>query len=301
MAASPSTAPATPPSTPFKEIGANLIDNPGLWLEEALKELTVTITTFLPNLLSALVILLIGWIGAFVLRWLIHRFGKGLDAILAIINRWLGQETSRPRWSFSNLVGNIVFWITIAYAVSAATEQLGLITLANWVLGLLGYLPRVLISVFILLIGYLISSGVRNIIVSVADSNNFQHGPALGQLASGLILAFTLLLGLAQLGLDVTVFANIITLAAAALLGSAALAFGIGAGDAVRNVMASHYVRKAYHPGQRVRLLELEGEILEMTQVDVIIETSEGEARIPARHFLENVTLIIQEDENERA
>jgi len=298
MAASPSTA--TPPPTPFKEIGANLIDNPGLWLEEALKELTVTITTFLPNLLSALVILLIGWIGAFVLRWLIHRFGKGLDAILAIINRWLGQETSRPRWSFSNLVGNIVFWITIAYAVSAAAEQLGLITLANWVLGLLGYLPRVLISVFILLIGYLISSGVRNIIVSVADSNNFQHGPALGQLTSGLILAFTLLLGLAQLGLDVTVFVNIITLAAAALLGSAALAFGIGAGDAVRNVMASHYVRKAYRPGQRVRLLELEGEILEMTQVDVIIETSEGEARIPARHFLENVTLIIQEDENER-
>jgi small-conductance mechanosensitive channel len=168
-------------------------------------------------------------------------------------------------------------------------------------MGLIAYLPRVLISVFILLIGYLISSGIRNIIVSVSDSNNFQHGLTLGQLASGLILAFTLMLGLAQLGLDVTVFANIITLAAAAIFGSAALAFGIGAGDAVRNVMASHYVRKAYRPGQRVRLQELEGEILEMTQVDVIVETQEGEARIPARHFLENVTLIIQEDEHEHA
>lgn len=301
MAASPSTPPATPPATPFKEIGASIIDNPGLWLEETGKELSAAISAFIPNLLSAVVILAIGWLSAFVLRWLIHRFGKGLDAILAIINRWLGQETSRPRWSFSNLVGNIVFWITIAYAISAAAEQLGLITLANWVLGLLGYLPRVLISVFILLIGYLISSGVRNIIVSLADANDFQHGLTLGQLASGLILAFTLLLGLAQLGLDVTVFANIITLAAAAIFGSAALAFGIGAGDAVRNVMASHYVRRAYRPGQRVRLLELEGEILEMTQVDVIVETGEGEARIPARHFLENVTLVIEEDENDRA
>lgn len=278
----------------------NLIDDPGLWLEYALEDLILVLKTFLPNLLGALALLLIGWLAAFGVRWLIHRFGKGLDAILAVIHRWLGQEVTRPRWSVSNLVANIAFWITLAYTVSAAAEQLGLITFANWVLGLLGYLPRVLISAFILFIGYLISNGVRNVIVAVADSNNFQHGLSLGHLASGLILAFTLLLGLAQLGLDVAVFANIILLAAAALFGSAALAFGIGAGDAVRNIMASHYVRKAYRPGQKVRMQGLEGEILELTQVAVIVETGEGEASIPAQHFLENVALVVEEQESER-
>jgi len=278
----------------------NLIDDPGLWLEYALEDLILVLKTFLPNLLGALALLLIGWLAAFVVRWLIHRFGKGLDAILAVIHRWLGQEVTRPRWSVSNLVANVAFWITLAYTVSAAAEQLGLITFANWVLGLLGYLPRVLISAFILFIGYLISNGVRNVIVAVADSNNFQHGLSLGHLASGLILAFTLLLGLAQLGLDVAVFANIILLAAAALFGSAALAFGIGAGDAVRNIMASHYVRKAYRPGQKVRMQGLEGEILELTQVAVIVETGEGEASIPAQHFLENVALVVEEQESER-
>ena len=278
----------------------NLIDDPGLWLEYALEDLILVLKTFLPNLLGALALLLIGWLAAFVVRWLIHRFGKGLDAILAVIHRWLGQEVTRPRWSVSNLVANVAFWITLAYTVSAAAEQLGLITFANWVLGLLGYLPRVLISAFILFIGYLISNGVRNVIVAVADSNNFQHGLSLGHLASGLILALTLLLGLAQLGLDVAVFANIILLAAAALFGSAALAFGIGAGDAVRNIMASHYVRKAYRPGQKVRMQGLEGEILELTQVAVIVETGEGEASIPAQHFLENVALVVEEQESER-
>jgi len=286
---------------PLKEIGVNLIDNPGLWLEQALLELTVALKTFLPNLLGALALLLIGWLSAFVLRWLINRFGKGLDAILSVLHRWMGQEVSRPRWSVSNLAGNIVFWITLAYAVSAAAEQLGLVTFANWVLGLLGYLPKVLISAFILFIGYLVSSGVRNIVVAVTDSGGFQHGLALGQLASGLILAFTLLLALAQLGLDITVFANIILLAAGALFASAALAFGIGAGDAVRNVMASHYVRKSYRPGQRVRLQGLEGEIIELTQVAVIIETDGGEAWVPARHFLESIALVIEEEPVGRA
>ena len=296
MAEPPNAPPVTPPPSPLKEIGVNLIDNPGLWLEQALEELTVALKTFLPNLLGALALLIMGWLAAFVVRWLIHRFGKGLDAILAAIHRWLGQEVARPRWSVSNLVANVAFWITLAYAVSASAEQLGLVTFANWVLGLLGYLPRVLISAFILFIGYLISNGVRNIVMTVADSSGFQHGLSLGHLASGLILAFTLLLGLAQLGLDVAVFANIIVLAAAALFASAALAFGIGAGDAVRNIMASHYVRKAYRPGQRVRMQSLEGEILELNQVAVVVDTGEGAAWIPARQFLENVSLVLEED-----
>lgn len=288
--------PSEPPPSPLREIGANLIDDPSLWLQEALAELTLALKIFLPNLLGALALLVIGWVAAYVVRWLIHRFGKGLDAILAMVHRWTGQKATRPRWSISILAGNIGFWITLTYAVSASAEQLGLITFANWVLGLLGYLPSVLISIFILFIGYLISNGVRNMIVVVAESSGFQHGPSLGQLTSGLILAFTLLLGLDQLGLDVDVFSDIILLAAAATFGSVALAFGIGAGDAVRNVMAAHYVRKAYRPGQRVRMQGLEGEILELTQVAVILETAEGEAWIPARHFLETVAIAIEEE-----
>jgi hypothetical protein len=301
MAVQPTVPPTIPPASPLKEIGVNLIDNPGLWLEEVLRELTAAIKTYLPHVLEALALFLVGWLAAFLVRWLVNRFGKGLDVIMAVVHRWLGQEVTRPRWSVTNLVGNVAFWITLAYAVSAAAEQLDLITFANWVLGLLGYLPRVLISAFILFIGYLISSGIRNMIVAVADASGFQHGISLGHLAAGLILAFALLLGLSQLGLDVSLFANIIILAAAALFGSAAIAFGIGAADAVRNVMASHYVRKVYRPGLRVRMQGLEGEILELTPVAVVIETADGEALIPARHFLETVSVVIEEQETGRA
>jgi small-conductance mechanosensitive channel len=283
-----------PSPSPLREIGVNLIDNPGLWMEEAVAELTLAVKTFLPNLIGALALLLIGWAAAFVVRWLVHRFGKGLDAIIAVVHRWLGQKVTRPRWSVSTLAGNALFWITLAYGVSASAEQLGLITFANWILGLLGFLPSVLIGAFILFVGYLISNGVRIMIVAVSESSGVHHGASLARLTSGLILAFTLLLALDQLGLDVELFADIIVLAAAALFGSVALAFGIGAGDAVRNVIALHYVRKAYQTGQKVRMQGLEGEILEMTQVAVIVETAEGEAWIPARHFLEAVTLSVE-------
>lgn len=239
-------SPPTPPPSPLQEISVNLIDHPGLWLDEAISELTLALKAFLPNLLGGIALLALGWFAAFVVRWLVTHFGKGLDAILAVVHRWSGQEVSSPRWSVSNLVGTLAFWLILVYAVSAATEQMGLDTFARWVLGLLGYLPSLLISLFILFIGYLVAGEVRNLITAVAEANSFQHGSTLGRLAAGLIMAFTLLLSLAQLGLDVTLFASIITLAAGALFASIALAFGIGAADAVRNVLASHYVRTAF-------------------------------------------------------
>ena len=304
MAASPPVPPPISPQAPpsaRQGIGVNLIDNPGLWFDEVSRELTLALKTLLPNLLAAIALALLGWLAAIVLRWLIMRFGKGLDAILAVVHRWSGQQVAQPRWSVSNLVAKIVFWIVLAYTLSAAAEQLGLTTFARWVLGLLGYLPSLLISLFILFIGYLIAGGIRNLIIVVADSSGFQHGLSLGHLTSGLVLAFTLLLALDQLGLDVTLFATIITLAAAALFASVALAFGIGAADAVRNVMASHYVRRAYQPGQRVQIHGMQGEILEMSQVAVIVETEDGEAWIPARLFLEGVALIAGDEDGERA
>jgi len=292
--------PAAPPSA-LQEVGVNLIDQPALWLDQAASELTLALKTFLPNLLGGIALLLLGWLVAFLVRWLIMRFGKGLDAILAMVHRWMGQDVSQPRWSVSGLVATVAFWIILAYAVSAAAEQIGLDTFATWVLGLLGYLPSLLISLFILFIGYLIAGGVRNLILAVAESSGFQHGLTLGHLAAGLIMAFTLLLSLSQLGLDVALFANIITLAAAALFASAALAFGIGAADAVRNVLASHYLRKAFQPGQHVRIDTLQGEILELTQVAVLVGTEEGEAWVPARQFLDQVTMILEDEEDAHA
>ena len=299
--AQPGSPQPEPPPSALEEVGVNLIDQPALWFDQAINELIITLKTFLPNLLGGIALLLIGWLVAFVVRWLIMRFGKGLDAILAVVNRWTGHAVSQPRWSVSALVANFAFWMILTYAVSAAAEQIGLNTFATWVLGLLGYLPGLLISLFILFIGYLVAGGVRNLILAVAESSGFQHGLTFGHLAAGLIMAFTLLLSLSQLGLDVTLFTSIITLAAAALFASGALAFGIGAADAVRNVLASHYVRKAFQPGQRVRIEELQGEILELTQVAVLVGTEEGEAWVPARQFLDKVTMILDDEEGGHA
>jgi small-conductance mechanosensitive channel len=275
----------------------NPFDDPLGWLQEQMALSLEALRGFLPDLLAALILLLLGWLGALVLRWLVLRFGRGMDALLTALYRQTGQVVPRPRWSISAIVAQIAFWLVIAFTVVAAAEQVGLLALASWLSYLLGYLPRVLIGALILFIGYLIGTGLRNLVVTVAEARGFQHSVPLGNLVAALVMAFSLLLALGQLGLDTSLLASLIVILAAAAFGAAALAFGLGAGDSVRNIMASHYVRKLYEPGQRIRLQNLEGEILEMTPVAIVIDTERGTAMVPARRFLEEVSLTVDEEE----
>ncbi|MBF0471671.1 MAG: hypothetical protein HQL48_09895 [Gammaproteobacteria bacterium] len=279
--------------------GVDFLGNPRGWIEQVVSELLQTVTALLPHLLGALLLLLLGWFAALLVRWLIVRFGYGLDALLRGVERQMGLRMARRTWSVTAVLGNISYWLVIAYAFIYASELLGLLGLASWLQQLVGYLPTLLIAGMILFIGYLISNGVRDLVAGACRSEGIRHGPYLSHLASAVVLFFSLLLALDHFGLDTALLEQILLIVVAALFGSLALAFGLGAGDAVRNVMATHYLRQIYQPGQYIRVFELQGEILELTAGGVLLETEEGPTLIAAVDFLNGRPVFIEEEHHD--
>lgn len=280
------------PTTP-----SDLLSNPAAWATQLATRAFESFYSFLPELILASSQLLLGLAGAWLARLIILRFERGLDKLLSTFQVGNTLSDTRSNWPLAAMLGNIAFWVIIAFSVVSASKTLQLNFLASWLQELLGYLPRLLISATILFIGNLVSQGLRQVILSYSHANDLQHGKLIAQTSAGLVLAFTLLLALDQLGLDVGLFENIITLAFAAFFGAAALAFGIGSADSVRNILASHYVRNQYQPGLSVRLDDLEGEILELTPVAVLLDTDEGQVLLPARLFMEKASLILEPEE----
>ena len=78
-----------------------------------------------------------------------------------------------------------------------------------------------------------------------------------------------------------------------AKLGAAALAFGLGAHNTVSNIIAAHYVRKAYRVGDSVRIGKQQGRIIEITQIAVLLDTDEGRVMVPTRQFNEEVSVLL--------
>lgn len=266
-------------------------------ITDGLGRFTQDLMAFLPSLIAPLLLLVFGWILAKTLRTIILRFGIGIDRLVTRFRLGTGQESLPLRRKPSGLVASVVYWLTLFFFFTAAIETLGLPGLAAWLGSLFVYLPDLIAGGLIMLIGYFLGGWARNAILSAASASGLASADPLSRLAQTLILTIAIILGIGQFGLDTQLLINVATIATAALLGGLGLAFGLGAAPSVGNIIASHYVRKAYRIGQKVRVADIEGEILEITPTDVVLDTDDGRAMIPAKLFGESACLLLNRED----
>ena len=90
-----------------------------------------------------------------------------------------------------------------------------------------------------------------------------------------------------------TLLITLIAIVVAAGVGSLSLAFALGSRGFVSNLIASHYLHQHFQPGQRARMGDVSGEILELTPVSVVLAAKEGRVFVPARVFAEQSTALL--------
>lgn len=261
-------------------------------LASSFAEFLRTLTAYLPNLITALLLLALGWLFARLVRVLLLRFGSGIDRLTSRLRRHSGPATLPLRKQDSSIVARVVYWLVFLFFLAAAVESLGLPGLADWINQLIVYLPKLIIGGLILFAGYVLGGLAQDLVRTAALVRGLDSADALGMTVKTLIVIFAAILGIGHLGLDVGLLVNVVTIAAAAILGGLGLAFGIGASAQVSNILAAHQLRKVYRVGQKVRVDGTEGDILEMTSTAVILDTDEGRTLVPARVFSDSVSVL---------
>jgi len=265
-----------------------------------LNETTERIEAFVPELLGAAALLLIGvivawivsWISVRVLRIWSERLAGGVGSVIG--GRFGAQlPRARPDPASLRLVGRAVFFLILLVFLAAATETLELPVVSTWVLGLARYLPQVLAAAIVVILGVLAGGLARIVVAEAASSASVEYAGAVGRLAQVAIIAVSAVVAVDQLGFEVTFLVIAVSIALAASLGGAALAFGLGAQTAVSNIVATHYLAQSYHVGQRIRVGEHEGRIAEIAPTAVVLETADGRVHIPAKAFTEQTSTLI--------
>ncbi|MCY4181466.1 MAG: hypothetical protein OXF43_01060 [Gammaproteobacteria bacterium] len=266
-------------------------------LDNTWRELVEAAGALVPGLIGAVLVLLGGWLIAIVLRKLIFRFGAGLDRMFALARDRLGLFQLELRWPISRIIGHSAFWLVIVFFLAAASDVLGLPGLVDIFTGLLLDLPLLLVWGAVAFALYVASGVAGGAVTGLARASGLANAVLLGRLTRIGALLFAGIIVASQLGIDVTLLVNVVTIVVAVLFGGAALAFGIGAGGITGNLIAAHYVRQNYRVGQRVAIGELEGEILEITRSMVVLDCGKGRSMVPARLFNEQASLLLEADE----
>jgi len=254
---------------------------------------------YLPNLVSALVLLLVGILLAGIAKWLIIRLSAGLDRIVNVVG--ITAVPILRNWPLGVILGWLAFWLLILFFLTAAVETLGLPGVADWLGKLIQNLPIYFIALLIVVGGILLGNYLRDKIQSGGRAAGLRQTAMLGTWSRILVITFSVIIALAQIGLDVSLLEKILLIMVTAVLGSIALAFGLGAGPALSNVISGRYVRKTYQAGQRVNISGIEGRILELLPTGVVLDTAGGRTFVPARMFDENVSVLLDNEDADAA
>ncbi len=238
---------------------------------------------FLPQLLAAALIMLVGYLVARLVRTLLRRVLGALA--LDKVGNSLGLSDYLQRAGMdsklSALVANLVFWILLLVFVISALDSIGLPRLSATLDAVLLYLPKAFGALLILLAGLFIAGLVRDLVRGAAAGIGIDYANALGTAAYGLLLIIVVTLAIGQLDLETQVLNQVISILVLSLGAATALAFGLGARDVAGNILAGTYVRELYEQGDRIRYRELEGEILYVGAIKTLIRNEQGEASIP--------------------
>jgi len=201
---------------------------------------------FLPNILGFLVILLIGYIVAKLVKTALNKILEtaGVDRALHKSDAGRYVERISPGSRPSHLIGSVAFWFVFLFAISAAIGALKIAALTAFIATVQGYLPNIIAAILIFVVAAVVAGAIGTAVHKLMGDT--PTGKLVSTIVPGLVLAIGLFMVLDQLNIA----PQIVTITYAALLGmlalAGALAFGLGGRDVAARMLAD-----AYDAGQR--------------------------------------------------
>ncbi len=188
------------------------------------------IVQFVPNLVVAIIIFVIGWLVGAGLGRLVAQVVGSLRVDQAL--RAAGVERVLDRAGFKlnagAFLGALIKWFFIIVFLLASLDVLQLTDVTVFLRTVvLGYLPQVIVAVLILLVAAVIAEAAQRIVSGAAKAANLQAANFLGTIARWAIWIFAVLAALDRLGVSPlvqTLFTGVVVALALAF----GLAFGLG-------------------------------------------------------------------------
>jgi hypothetical protein len=200
-----------------------------------------SLISFIPNLVGCLIILLVGYVIARLVKAAVTKLLEtvGLDRALSGSQAGSYVERVSPGARPSRLVGVVAFWFIFIYAIAAAVGALKIPALTNFMANVQNYLPNVIAAVLILVVGVALAGAVGGLVDRLMGDS--PGGRLARTISPTLILAIVVFMVLNQL----KIAPAIVTTTYIALIGmlavAGALAFGLGGRELAADMMRDAY------------------------------------------------------------
>lgn len=204
-------------------------------LTASFQNLWLGIVAFVPNIIVAVIIFVLGWLVGAALGRIIAQVIKAIKLDAALKNTGLNEAVERAGFTLDSgaFLGMLVQWFFIIVFLMASLEVLGL-TQVNLFLQnvVLAYLPQVIVAALILLVGAVVAQVAKDIVGGAAKAAGVHGAGFAGSIAMWAVWIFTLIAALDQLQVAQAFIQTLYTGVIIAVSLAVGLAFGLGGQEA---------------------------------------------------------------------
>ena len=124
-------------------------------IAEPIQEMLTKITSFLPTLLGALIILIVGWIIAKIIRNLVNRLLEVIRFNVIADKAGVSNVLTKGgvRLTPKQMLSGLAYWLVMIMVLVMVVNALGLTVASQLLEGLLAYIPKVIAALFVLVLG----------------------------------------------------------------------------------------------------------------------------------------------------
>jgi small-conductance mechanosensitive channel len=204
-------------------------------LSRSFEDVLAGVISFVPNLVIALLIILLGWVVGAALSKIVEQIVKSIRLDKALASAGLDSVVLKSGFKLNSgkFLGELVKWFTIVVFLITAFDILGLQQVNLFLSGVVvGYIPQVIAAVLILLVAVIIAEALQKTVSASAKAADIKSANFLGSVTKWAIWIFASLAALVQLGIGAIFIQTLFTGVVVALSVAFGLAFGLGGRDA---------------------------------------------------------------------
>ena len=200
-------------------------------LSQSFQNLSYGLVAFIPNLIVAIVIFIVGWLIGIGVGRVVEQIITALRIDQALKATGLERLLSRAGFTLSSgkFLGFLVKWFFIIVFLVASLDVLHL-TVVNMFISdvVLGYLPQVIVAVPILIVAALVAEAAERLVAGSARMASLHAAGFIGKVARYAIWIFAILAALAQLDVATAFVQTLFTGVVIAIAIALGLSFGLG-------------------------------------------------------------------------
>lgn len=190
---------------------------------------------FVPNLLGAIILFIIGWIVARIIGKAIAQVITAikLDKLFESAGMQKFMDRAGLKITIGGFIGGVIKWFIIIVFLMASLQIIGLTQVNDFLSGaVLYYLPKVIIAALVLVIAAFISDAMEKVVSASAKAANVTQANMLGTVTRYAIWGFAFIIALSELGIATSFMQILFTGLIAALAIALGLSFGLGGKEA---------------------------------------------------------------------